>query len=180
MGQAPELRAAIQAKIAGQPDDLDLVGPVGRAIARVVFDLLGYDMVIAELRAAARGALGLAGPIDGTAILDLVHKHIRFMAEGDAIHILGHDQLANAIAARAITGKPSAGALTDGERCRFTDCRPGLFRWADTLCFKSEYSSKVGQADAYCVGSGEYFWGGTNGDLAARRDLIVTPVEVQP
>jgi hypothetical protein len=63
-----------------------------------------------------------------------------------------------------------------GEPCRFVNCPPGLFRFAGMLCFKSEYSSKPGQQDAYCVDSGEYFWGGTNGDLEARRNLIVQPV----
>lgn len=62
-----------------------------------------------------------------------------------------------------------------GRPCRFVDCPPGLFRWQGLLCFKSEYSTKAGQPDAYCVDSGEYFWGGTNGDLDARRQLIVTP-----
>jgi hypothetical protein len=68
------------------------------------------------------------------------------------------------------------GVKREGEPCAFVYCPPGLFRWQGMLCFKSEYSSKPGQQDAYCVDSGEYFWGGTNGDLEARRSLTVTPV----
>ena len=64
------------------------------------------------------------------------------------------------------------------EQCTLGECPPGLFRFDGTLCFKSEYSSKPGQPDAYCVESGEYFWGGTSGDIEARRALIVTPVSV--
>lgn len=66
--------------------------------------------------------------------------------------------------------------LEAGEPCAFVDCPPGLFRYAGMLCFKSEYSSKAGQQDAYVIESGEYFWGGTNGDLSARRALVVTPM----
>lgn len=68
------------------------------------------------------------------------------------------------------------GVFPDGAPCRFVDCPPGLFTWSGLLCFKSEYSTKPGQQDAYCCDSGEYFWGGTNGDLAARRELVVQPV----
>jgi len=64
--------------------------------------------------------------------------------------------------------------------CAFADCPPGLFCWQGLLCFKSEYSSKPGQQDAYCVDTGEYFWGGTSGDLEKRRALIVTPVAAAP
>lgn len=64
-----------------------------------------------------------------------------------------------------------------GEPCAFVDCRPGLFRYAGMLCFKSEYSTSPGQQDAYCVDTGEYFWGGTR-DVEERRALIVAPVEL--
>lgn len=63
-----------------------------------------------------------------------------------------------------------------GKPCTFANCPPGLFLHAGMLCFKSEYSTKPGQPDAYCVDSGEYFWGGTSGDLEKRLALIVTPV----
>ena len=69
-----------------------------------------------------------------------------------------------------------AGDAGEAEPCTFADCPPGLFRWNGLLCFKSEYSTKAGQPDAYCVDSGEYFWGGTSGDLEKRRNLIVKPV----
>ncbi len=45
--------------------------------------------------------------------------------------------------------------------------------------FKTEYSDQNGP-EAYCVESGEYFWGGTNGDANARRMLMVTPVIITP
>lgn len=35
--------------------------------------------------------------IDGDKITALVHRHVKFIAEGDAIHILGQPQLAAAI-----------------------------------------------------------------------------------
>lgn len=72
--------------------------------------------------------------------------------------------------------EPAGGRVENGEPCAFVDCPPGLFRWNGLLCFKSEYSTKAGQPDAYCVDSGEYFWGGTNGDLEKRCALIVTPI----
>lgn len=85
-----------------------------------------------------------------------------------------HSPLPATPAPLADAGEPIAGE--DGEPCEFVACPPGLFRWNSLLCFKSKYFSKPGQQDAYCVDSGEYFWGGVNGDLAERRALIVTPV----
>ncbi|CAA2142788.1 hypothetical protein [Hyphomicrobium sp. ghe19] len=65
------------------------------------------------------------------------------------------------------------------------DCPTGLFWFGETLGFKSEYSRPkaegdliVGaQCDAYVVGSGEYFWGGTS-DWRARAKLMVTPLDL--
>jgi hypothetical protein len=72
------------------------------------------------------------------------------------------------------------------------DCPPGLFRFKGSLGFKSEYGAMelvtppstpgpemrwtVGnRADAYCLDTGEYFWGGAQG--AAERDgLLVEPI----
>lgn len=86
------------------------------------------------------------------------------------------DSLATADLVLGIVRADVSGEII-GEPCPFVDCRPGLFRFAGMLCFKSEYSSHPGQQDAYCVDTGEYFWGGTR-DVAARRTLIVTPVDL--
>jgi hypothetical protein len=59
--------------------------------------------------------------------------------------------------------------------CLFRDCPPGLFAYRDILCFKSEYSSAPEQPDAYCIETGEYFWGGTR-DRRERLALEVTPL----
>ena len=70
------------------------------------------------------------------------------------------------------------------------ECPPGLFFWNGSLGFKSEYGAmepvgsnfkafKVGnRADAYCVESGEFFWGGTsNHDDRAR--VLVYPIDAK-
>lgn len=54
-------------------------------------------------------------------------------------------------------------------------CPPGLFMFEGIFGFKTEYSDQNGP-EAYCVESGEYFWGGVRGDANARRQLMVTPV----
>lgn len=61
------------------------------------------------------------------------------------------------------------------------ECPPGLFHFNDTLCFKSEYTTTLEnprryQCDAYVVESGEYFHGGTAGDVLARSNLLVEPL----
>ena len=76
----------------------------------------------------------------------------------------------------AVETPAAAPEHVDGEPTTFGDCPPGLFRWNDLLCFKSEYSTRPGQPDAYCCDTGEYFWGGSNGHVAARNALMVTPV----
>lgn len=69
------------------------------------------------------------------------------------------------------------------------ECPPGLFWFGDTLGFKTEYGHSTGKdvgggkvewvitsyAEAYCVETGEYFWGGAP-DLLAREELMVVPV----
>ncbi|WP_156967887.1 hypothetical protein [Methylosinus sp. PW1] len=63
-------------------------------------------------------------------------------------------------------------------------CRPGLFLFNGGLHFRAEYWSEVkengvvvgSKPDAYCVASGEYFWGGTS-DWRKRGELIVQPVD---
>lgn len=65
------------------------------------------------------------------------------------------------------------------EPTTFGECPPGLFLFGGTLCFKSEYHTKVNQPDAYVVSSGEYFWGGTV-ELEARLSLVVIPLAAAP
>ncbi len=67
------------------------------------------------------------------------------------------------------------------EVVRLDECPPGLFMFGDTIGFRSEYSTVTptnpSQPDAYVVESGEYFWGGVNGDSRARSALMVRPIE---
>lgn len=53
------------------------------------------------------------------------------------------------------------------------ECPPGLFVFNGSIGFKTEYRID-GEPEAYCVESGEYFWGGTAGH-AERRELMVQP-----
>lgn len=74
-----------------------------------------------------------------------------------------------------------------GEGVSLRDCPPGLFRFGETLGFKSEYGAmepigsnfktwKVGNGvEAFCADTGEIFWGGQT-DRAKRDALIVVPV----
>jgi hypothetical protein len=66
------------------------------------------------------------------------------------------------------------------------ECPPGVFLFEGTLGFKTEYGMTLHQSgewkvtnypDAYCLDSGEVFWGGTK-DHIARAALLVRPVEV--
>lgn len=59
--------------------------------------------------------------------------------------------------------------------CSLLECPPGLFLCDGTLGFKSEYSSMPGHPEAFCVDSGEFFWGGANAALE-RAGLIVQPI----
>jgi len=65
----------------------------------------------------------------------------------------------------------------DGWPCTFNECPPGFFVFEDNLYLKSEYRSED-KSDAYCE-SGEYFWGGTGGDVKKRGALKVQPVIVE-
>jgi hypothetical protein len=61
--------------------------------------------------------------------------------------------------------------------CTLKDCPPGLLLFRGMFVYKSEYFSD-GKVDAYCVDSGEYFWGGAI--TSKERDaLIVTPILLQ-
>ena len=64
-----------------------------------------------------------------------------------------------------------------GFRCTLEMCPPGLFCQGDDFGFKTEYYDDNGP-EAYCVESGEYFWGGTD-DKEVRRKLLVTPCVIQ-
>lgn len=61
---------------------------------------------------------------------------------------------------------------------RLADLEPGkLFRFGDTIGFKSEYRTG-GAIEAFIVGSGEMFWGGTN-TAQEQRELMVEPIEMK-
>ncbi|MFA5366299.1 MAG: hypothetical protein WC333_00050 [Dehalococcoidia bacterium] len=62
------------------------------------------------------------------------------------------------------------------------DLPPGsLFMTLNMQCLgmKSEYHTDKGAVEAYIVGSGEFFWGGTGGDVAEQRKLEVIRVKVK-
>lgn len=110
---------------------------------------------------------------DGTAVhLNMLRGGIARPTPVQIVHLYGAAALRSALGDDLRAGPE----LIAGEPCTLADCPPGLFRWEGTLCFKSEYHSKPGQPDAYVVVSGEYFWGGTSGNLDARNALIVTPI----
>ena len=61
------------------------------------------------------------------------------------------------------------------------ECPPGLFEFNGHYGFKSEYTTMLEdprryQCDAYCLESGEYFWGGASG-TEVRGKLLVRPIE---
>lgn len=70
--------------------------------------------------------------------------------------------------------------------CTLNDCPPGLFVTMDGhLGFKSEYATTLPatnsqplriQRDAYCLESGEYFWGGAK-SVEERGCVLVRPVD---
>ena len=51
-----------------------------------------------------------------------------------------------------------------------------LFLFNDSLCLKTEYFTPIGAVEAYIVGSGEFFWGGTK-DPKEHGELEVFEVE---
>lgn len=77
-----------------------------------------------------------------------------------------------------------------GEPCTLRECPPGAFMFQGRLGFKTEYGAAIlgtnerglqefvisEWPDAYCMDSGEFFWGGTS-THADRAMLIVQPVE---
>lgn len=68
--------------------------------------------------------------------------------------------------------------IPSGWPCALRDCPPGLFIFGQSLGFKSEYVGNDGRIDAFCVESGEIFWGGTS-DNESRGKLIVQPAITQ-
>lgn len=54
-------------------------------------------------------------------------------------------------------------------------CSPGLCVFGDTLVMRTEYTRDNGSIEAFVVGTGEAFWGGTS-DPSVQRALQVTPV----
>ena len=56
-------------------------------------------------------------------------------------------------------------------------CPPGMFEFNGSFGFKTEYSDPHLGPEAYCVESGEVFWGGATNNLQ-RGSLLVQPVEV--
>ncbi|PGO61772.1 hypothetical protein CN980_29010 [Bacillus cereus] len=63
-------------------------------------------------------------------------------------------------------------------KVRLADLEPGkLFRFGDTIGFKSEYRTG-GAIEAFIVGSGEMFWGGTS-TAKEQRELMVEPIELK-
>lgn len=68
----------------------------------------------------------------------------------------------------------------EGDRglIQLADLEPGkLFRFGETVGFKSEYRSG-GVIEAFIVGSGEMFWGGTS-TADKQRELMVEPIDLK-
>ena len=65
-----------------------------------------------------------------------------------------------------------------GLKVRLADLEPGkLFRFGETVGFKSEYRWG-GAIEAFIVGSGEMFWGGTS-TADKQRELMVEPIDLK-
>lgn len=77
------------------------------------------------------------------------------------------------------TIKPHDGCrlVESGAKATLDECPPGLFLFDGDYGFKTEYRDDNGP-EAYCLKSGEYFWGGTKGDKAKRSALLVIPCEL--
>ena len=52
-----------------------------------------------------------------------------------------------------------------------------LFKYGDTIGVKSEYRSESGAIEAFIIGSGEMFWGGT-AHASKQRELEVIEIEI--
>lgn len=122
-------------------------------------------------------------------------RHIANYIDNHADRLAAGDQRESSIVVRSLAGMVRAGFAEGkgaGELVTLAECPPGLFRFGETLGFKSEYRAMqlVGPSnipgpdlrwtvgrwpEAYCVSSGEYFWGGTK-TQEARAALLVEPV----
>ncbi len=59
-------------------------------------------------------------------------------------------------------------------------CPPGLFITDDNaMGFKSEYGTNEGRIDAFCLESGEFFWGKPPQSIASQRATLVLPIEIE-
>lgn len=70
--------------------------------------------------------------------------------------------------------------IVKSKAVKLCNLRPGkLFMTPDMECLalKTEYRGNDGQIDAYIVGSGEYFWGGTS-DPKVQQNLDVLEVKL--
>lgn len=63
------------------------------------------------------------------------------------------------------------------KKCTLLECPPGVFRYKGELCLKTEYSTCTLKPDAYILRTGEFFWGGTDGNIEARARLMVKPIK---
>jgi hypothetical protein len=67
-------------------------------------------------------------------------------------------------------------------RVTLADCPPGLFEFDGTINLKTEYATESPRGsrkywpEAYCGGSGGYFWGGTS-THQDRAKLMVRPLD---
>ncbi|KZE06289.1 hypothetical protein B4117_2167 [Bacillus mycoides] len=62
-------------------------------------------------------------------------------------------------------------------KVRLIDLEPGsLFEFNGTFALKTEYRTDSGATEAYIVGSGEMFWGGTM-NYREQNELMVRPID---
>jgi len=54
-----------------------------------------------------------------------------------------------------------------------------LFQYEETIALKTEYGTESGAIEAFIVGSGEMFWGGTN-NAKDQRKLKVSKLILKP
>ena len=90
---------------------------------------------------------------------------------------MSHNQVKPEDGAQGEPQVRSSAVLATVEQRFFTTtlaaCPPGLFVFDGHYGFKTEYSDQNGP-EAYCVASGEYFWGGAK-SKEERANLVVMP-----
>lgn len=73
--------------------------------------------------------------------------------------------------------------MSSDEMMELRECPPGPFLFNGSLGFKTEYAEEIPAGSkkwwpgAYCMESGEFFWGGVS-THEERAKLMVQPVEV--